>query len=54
LKNLKELPSSTSILLAEDNLINQRVAMALLKKAGVIVDITQNGLEAVLATRNMI
>ncbi len=52
LKKLKELPSSTSILLAEDNLINQRVAMALLKKAGIIVDVAQDGNEALLATRN--
>ncbi|NPD45949.1 MULTISPECIES: response regulator [unclassified Lentimicrobium] len=52
LNRLKELPSTTSVLLAEDNLINQRVAMALLKKAGIIVDVAQNGLEALLATRN--
>ena len=52
LKKLKELPSSPSILLAEDNLINQRVAMALLKKAGINIDVAQDGNEALIATRN--
>lgn len=52
LKRLKELPSSTNILLAEDNLINQRVAIALLKKAGINIDVAQDGNEALIATRN--
>ncbi len=41
------------ILVAEDNLVNQRVAVALLEKNGVRVDLAVNGLVALaLATRN--
>jgi CheY-like chemotaxis protein len=38
--------------LAEDNLINQRVAIALIKKAGIQVDIAADGQEALIAVRS--
>jgi len=39
--------SSPSILLAEDNIINQKVAMLTLKKLGLEADIAENGLQAI-------
>jgi PAS domain S-box-containing protein len=41
----KNEPNNYKILLAEDNLINQRVAALLFKKAGYDIDIANNGLE---------
>lgn len=52
LDKLKKLSKEVNILLAEDNLINQRVAIAFIKKTGFKIDIASNGKEALLATRN--
>jgi len=48
---LTSLPESTKILLVEDNIINQRVATALIGKTGIHVDIAGDGLEAVSAVQ---
>lgn len=52
LDKLKKIHKEINILLAEDNLINQRVAVAFIKKTGFKIDIASNGKEALLATRN--
>ncbi|MBN1132062.1 MAG: response regulator [Bacteroidales bacterium] len=44
---LNRLPESLSILLAEDNFINQRVAQTIFKNIGYEIDIAGNGTEAV-------
>ncbi|MCX6269522.1 MAG: response regulator [Bacteroidetes bacterium] len=49
LSRLNSLPVSTRILLAEDNLINQRLTMALIKKTNIAVDVANDGEEAVTA-----
>ncbi|NMC33919.1 MAG: response regulator, partial [Veillonellaceae bacterium] len=50
---LAEQPSSTyaraRLLLAEDNLVNQKVAMRMLKKLGYRADLAANGLEVLRA-----
>jgi PAS domain S-box-containing protein len=45
-----ELPGGTArVLLAEDNLVNQRVASALLQRLGYAVTVVENGLQALAA-----
>ncbi len=43
----KEKLSGMSVLVAEDNPVNQQIAKAIFKKAGIVVDIAKNGQEAV-------
>ncbi len=52
LLRLKSFPENTRILLAEDNLINQRVTMALISKTNIAVDVVADGEEALKAVQN--
>ena len=52
LTRLQSLPGSTRILLAEDNIINQRVITAVLKKTNITADVVSDGLEALRALRD--
>ena len=45
------IDNEPAILVAEDNLINQRVVVALLKKMGYSADIAKNGLDAIKALK---
>ncbi len=51
LERLRSLPDSNRILLVEDNIINQRVATALIDKAGINVDVAGDGIEALDALK---
>jgi signal transduction histidine kinase/CheY-like chemotaxis protein len=44
---INALPETLSILLAEDNLINQKVAQSIFKNIGYEIEIAKNGIEAV-------
>jgi CheY-like chemotaxis protein len=53
LSRLQSLPETTRILLADDNIINQRLTMALIKKTNIAVDVVSDGEEAIEALRNV-
>ena len=44
---LRDLHNGARVLVAEDNLINQEVALGLLKAAGLVVDLAHDGQEAI-------
>jgi len=52
LERLQSLPDTTKILLAEDNIINQRVAAALIMKTGIRLEVVGDGLKAVKALKS--
>ncbi|MEI6061992.1 MAG: ATP-binding protein, partial [Bacteroidota bacterium] len=49
---LRTLQADTRILLAEDNIINQRIISALIQKTNLVMDIVSDGSEAVHAVRS--
>ncbi len=48
----EDVSGKAHVLVAEDNLVNQKVAARILEKAGHRVDVANNGVEAVAAIRN--
>ena len=48
----EETAGKARLLVAEDNLVNQKVAMRMLEKAGHRVDVANNGIEALAALKN--
>lgn len=51
-KNHESLKKKTRILLVEDNLVNQKVALALLEKTGIPIDVAKDGLQAIEILKN--
>lgn len=51
-QQVKAIPPAAKILLVEDNLVNQKVALRILKKLGTQADVANNGLEAIQAIRS--
>jgi signal transduction histidine kinase/DNA-binding response OmpR family regulator/anti-sigma regulatory factor (Ser/Thr protein kinase) len=52
IEKLMLLPDNIKLLLVEDNMINQRVATALIDKTGIKVDVAGDGIEALEAIQN--
>lgn len=48
----KHYPSSISVLVAEDNVINQKVVLAMAEKVGISVTLAENGLKALAIYRS--
>jgi PAS domain S-box-containing protein len=51
-KELDSLPEHLSILVVEDNLINQKVAQSIFKNIGYEIDLARNGIEAVAMVKD--